>query len=502
MTEQATEKHPINAGAVVESFGDLATLAPVALEVLRLADDERAGLSDVTDAISRDPGLASQLLRVANSSLYGMGGEVASLERAAMILGTRTVKLLSLSFAVVAKTATGSADNLIWRRTLAGSAMAQTVAGHCEPRLADEVFISALLANMGRMAMLSEPRYADAQAEAGGWLDSETEEALFGVSGDSVTALILDGWGLPSALGQAISSRSKPSTEQGQAGRMAALLAVADSAAAFLTATEDEASSKLDRYQTRAQDLLTLDIETADQLLVDSQPALEDIAAMFQHPTPTDAPVTELLLRAREGLARLSLDAVAALSMEQNRSEQLANENLRLTEEASTDSLTGLHNRRSFDERLDGSVGARMRHQQPGGLALLILDLDHFKSINDTWGHQVGDEVIQAVAFRLSANSRVDEIVARIGGEEFSVILPISTLADAEAVAERLRGVIASEPIETEAGPLNTTISVGVALVETVDVNTPREIIRSADRALYVAKNEGRNRCHTAPMST
>ena len=103
----------LDPAAVAAGFGDLPTLAPVAVEVLRLADDDTASLEDIAAVISNDPGLAAQMLKVANSPMYGMGGEVASLNRAASILGLRTVKLLSLSFAVVASTGGDASDACI-----------------------------------------------------------------------------------------------------------------------------------------------------------------------------------------------------------------------------------------------------------------------------------------------------------------------------------------------------------------------------------------------------
>ena len=493
MTIEITEVQPIDTAAVIASFGDLPTLAPVAVEVLRLADDDRASLEDIAEAISRDPGLAGQLLRVANSPLYGMGGEITSLSRAAAILGLRTVKLLSLSFAVV-KPVEGDADDaLIWRRTLAGSALARTIAASLEPRLADEAFIGALLANLGRVALLSDPNYLRAHSADGGWLAPMAEEALFGVTSDDVTARILAGWGLPAMLSEAIRRRSAPGELSGQYARVAAILAAADAAASFITAADEDAPGALDEWHTCAAEHFALQPEAADQLLSDSQAALEEIGAMFQAPAPNDAPVTELLLRAREGLARLSLDVVAALSQEQGRDEQLANENQRLAAEATTDSLTGLPNRRAFDEKMETYISARMRHPQPGLLGLLVMDLDRFKSINDTWGHQVGDDVLRAVAGRLRSYARVDEVVARMGGEEFGVILPITDRAEIELAAERLRRAVSNQPFDTSAGPLAVTISVGIALVKDVDRNTPSWLYEQADAALYQAKDEGRN---------
>jgi diguanylate cyclase (GGDEF)-like protein/PAS domain S-box-containing protein len=154
---------------------------------------------------------------------------------------------------------------------------------------------------------------------------------------------------------------------------------------------------------------------------------------------------------------------------------------------AATDHLTGLSNRRAFEERLEAEVERAERHGMP--LALVVLDLDHFKRVNDTHGHEVGDRVLREVARRLGTLRRAGDDQARLGGEEFAWILPGSDADGALIVAERARRLIGEDPFPG-VGPL--TISAGVcALVEAVDGG---ELFRLADAALYEAKRLGRDR--------
>lgn len=493
MSSQVTETRPIDADEVVARFGDLPTLAPVAVEVLRLADDDRATIDDIALVIQRDPGLASQLLRLANSSLYGMGGEVSTLARAASILGLRTVKLLSLSFAVVARVEGDSADSVVWRRTLASSALAQTIATACEPRVADEAFVAALLGTVGRVALCSDPRYALAQAESGGWLEPDTEEQLFGLTSDDVTVRILDGWGLPPVLTDALRLRSQPQTGSGPAAQVAAVLAMADAAAAFVCAEDDQAAAALQLCQASASTNLGLSADASDGLVVAAEPAMEEIAAMFQASDPHQAPVMELILRAKETMTRLTLDTAAELTQEQHRADKLANENERLTSEASTDPLTSIPNRRAYDDRMESCVAHRLRHGAEHSVGLLILDLDHFKAVNDTWGHQVGDDVLRGAAARLAESCRAGEHVSRMGGEEFGVILPVVRREELAMAAERFRRTIFERPFVTSSGEIFVTVSIGGALTDQVTVDTPRALYEAADQALYAAKTTGRN---------
>jgi diguanylate cyclase (GGDEF)-like protein len=122
-----------------------------------------------------------------------------------------------------------------------------------------------------------------------------------------------------------------------------------------------------------------------------------------------------------------------------------------------------------------------------------MLDIDHFKRVNDTHGHHVGDQVIQAVAARLAGCNRTTDVLGRYGGEEFALILPNTSSEGAAVLTERLRAAIADRPIDTDAGPLTVTVSIGVAqyTAEHTDVET---LLSAADTALYQAKRAGRNR--------
>jgi diguanylate cyclase (GGDEF)-like protein len=161
-----------------------------------------------------------------------------------------------------------------------------------------------------------------------------------------------------------------------------------------------------------------------------------------------------------------------------------------MSELAMKDTLTGIYNRRHFMARLEAEWKRFRRYERP--LSLLILDIDHFKSINDRNGHDVGDEVIVAVAKLCATKTRDSDVAARIGGEEFAIILPETNLDDARAAAERLRTAVAEHAFQTRTGPLNVTISVGAALAE-ANVAGLAELMKRADDALYAAKHAGRN---------
>lgn len=160
---------------------------------------------------------------------------------------------------------------------------------------------------------------------------------------------------------------------------------------------------------------------------------------------------------------------------------------------ATYDALTDLYNRRHFMDVMDREIARALRHGRE--LALCIIDVDLFKPVNDTFGHIAGDEVLRRIAAELRQHVRREDVAARIGGEEFAVLLPEGTAEDAIAFAERLREAIAATIFSPGGTPRQITVSVGVAPLRPPDTSRS-QLLAAADAALYRAKHEGRNRVH------
>ena len=223
------------------------------------------------------------------------------------------------------------------------------------------------------------------------------------------------------------------------------------------------------------------------------------MAESFELSSLAPASVDDILRLAQTRLASLSLDIASQLTEQEQRNEALVERNNQLAEVAATDPLTGLPNRRTFDAFMTNQVAGRLRNPRSTMLGLIILDLDHFKSVNDNFGHRVGDEVIQEVGRRLLSGTRQGELSARIGGEEFAVVLPDVVGDELVGAAERLHQLIGDTPIDTEIGPLSVTVSVGGAATDVIGVNAEQKLFDAADSALYAAKDGGRDRVAVAP---
>lgn len=218
-------------------------------------------------------------------------------------------------------------------------------------------------------------------------------------------------------------------------------------------------------------------------LQVEGRGALEESDLFF-----IDAVVNQLAIALDRYATDRSLRASEARLEVANRElrEALAREQLM----ARTDVLTGLHNRRYFFEVAAQEWAVAQRYRLP--LALMLFDIDRFKEINDTVGHQMGDEILKRVALAAAERLRVADVLARYGGEEFIILLPGSTAQQAAVAAECIREAIAADRIETRTASLAATISVGLAEARP-DQDTLDQLIQRADRALYRAKAKGRN---------
>jgi two-component system cell cycle response regulator len=189
-----------------------------------------------------------------------------------------------------------------------------------------------------------------------------------------------------------------------------------------------------------------------------------------------------------EVLARIKASA-RAVQMQQ----QLVEMARQLEELSGRDDLTGIFNRRHFRKTVARAFDHSRRYQRP--LSVAIIDVDNFKKVNDSFGHQAGDTVLAELAKRFVRSVRSSDYLARYGGEEFVVLLPETQLGDAVSFGEKLRASIASSPVQISGGEtLPVTVSVGTASLQHTHFNSAAEMIRAADQALYRAKRNGRNR--------
>jgi diguanylate cyclase (GGDEF)-like protein len=208
------------------------------------------------------------------------------------------------------------------------------------------------------------------------------------------------------------------------------------------------------------------------------------------------------LVREVASIVRFASDRDRKVSELEERLASVENENVDLvlkngllSEISARDSLTGLYNRLYVMEKIDSEMNRSVRHGFP--VSLLMLDIDHFKRVNDSFGHSAGDGVLRSVAQVLRDSCRVYDVPSRYGGEEFCVVLPETRVGNTTVVAERIRERMAAHRFEVAGDSVIVTASIGIAGIDSVEsegIVSPATLIDRADRALYSAKHHGRNR--------
>jgi diguanylate cyclase (GGDEF)-like protein len=199
-------------------------------------------------------------------------------------------------------------------------------------------------------------------------------------------------------------------------------------------------------------------------------------------------PMEIVELRARLGAIRRTVAAQKELLARVSMLEQLS----------IIDGLTQVYNHRFFQAELRRLFDIAARHDRP--LSLAMIDIDHFKNVNDTFGHRAGDRILCEVSIVIAESVRSSDVLARYGGEEFALVLPETPVESATLIAERVRTAVESAVIREQLQRVPVTISIGLAAIPSPEIDTPGRLVEAADRALYLAKSRGRNRveCFTA----
>ena len=223
-----------------------------------------------------------------------------------------------------------------------------------------------------------------------------------------------------------------------------------------------------------------------DEIAIQIHQQTMNVFPLFSITVGEDKEYFKIIEDARNELINLSSDFMEQLCEQKKRIEDLS-------KLATTDSLTNLLNFHAFHECLEREIQRAQRYNH--NLCLIMADIDHFKNINDTYGHLAGDQVIKIVAQFLQEFLRNSDSVARYGGEEFAIILPEISETDALIVAERLREAIASLQIEYENQTISVSLCFGISFLKPNKNLSKTELIKEADGALYQAKGTGRNMC-------
>ncbi len=490
----------------LEQADGLPSMPGVVVEVLRLAKDEEAGIPDFARVISGDPALAAKLLKVSNSSMFGIGQEVKTLDRACMVLGLKTVQLMALSFSLRASVQASDGPWLkeYWARSLISAVAGRRFSRHLNLGVHDEAFLCGLLSQLGHLVLMQcRPEEYGRMHEqcAGHWPSAELQKEVLGFECAAVGAALLKSWELPEPVYLSIALAERREELPDDCGEELRFL-VQTLRHADLTARVFRDEGKGESLQALRESAAEAGLASAElsALLDGLEAEISETAALLDVDFEPDYSPADILEDARQQVMRISLGAAADLQQAERRAHNLESKNRELAERASTDELTGIPNRAGFDAVLHAELAARARQRKPKALGMVLIDADHFKQFNDTHGHRAGDQVLRTIGRTLDQVCRGTDVPARYGGEEFAVIAPEVTPEGLRILSERIRQAIEGKAIEFDGKTLQVTVSIGGAcLAESKGPQDGDALVEAADQRLYEAKRAGRNRCDVMP---
>jgi diguanylate cyclase (GGDEF)-like protein len=307
-----------------------------------------------------------------------------------------------------------------------------------------------------------------------------------------VSCWLLQQWNLPEGIWHAIGGMPRHADGTAEAADgvdLARVLHLADVAAQLLSESREERAGKAAEILTLVRDALGIDEAGWTGIYDQIVSEWKAYGQLLSVKAGTELSFADLQAEAQEQMTALSMAT-------QKESAGIKQQNQKLQEQARVDALTALSNRAAFNERLRSELERARRTERP--LVLFMIDVDHFKAFNDTYGHQVGDRVLQLVAGAIRGAIRTMDFAARYGGEEFAVIAPECAPEGATVLGERLRGAVEKTVFTILGKRLQVTVSIGGSRAQWPGhAKTEAELIGEADAMLYEAKHAGRN-CYRA----
>jgi diguanylate cyclase (GGDEF)-like protein len=481
----------------------------IAVKILEEVKKEEGSADGLAEIIALDPALVTKILRVANSSFYGVTSKVDTIQRAIAVIGLNALKNIALSF-VIANGLRDLKDNpfsfdLFWKRSVTSAVAAKELAALTDIQ-SEDIFPCALLQDMGIVIMylcrsddylkvLDEKRQNTQNITA-------VEKRIFKFDHQQAGAAVLQQWGLPPNVYGPIGYHHKPQRAPDEHRAVAEILNLADQLSSIYHGSAR--SQKLNSLKTALANNYHIDASEVDSLIDRAAEKAVEFLSFFDIDPGDLKPFSVILQEANTELGKLNLSYEQLLLELKNAKEkaeklslELKTANAKLREIAYKDPLTGLFNRRYFEELLKAELNRSRRYKHP--LSIIIYDLDHFKRVNDSHGHIAGDQVLKTISAEVSRVIRSTDLVARYGGEEFIILLPETCLKGALILAERVRLRIAALKIAVGKDYLRLTVSAGVASKGPGSQPCPGSaLIDAADKALYQSKNNGRNKISAA----
>jgi two-component system, cell cycle response regulator len=486
------DPYPIE--SLLDRLENLPTLPGIALRILEAIKNEETNLDELGRILSTDPPLSGKILGLINSAFYALPVKVTSVSHAVNLLGLDTVKKVALGFSLLPRVKTSSQDEFdyaeFWRDSLMAAVVCRLLAKNILPSMAEDGFTLGLLHEIGRLALnRSIPKqYSLVLKERRDTLCDyyQAEKEILGFTHMELGGALLKKWTLPEFFYEPVQvhhlpDRIEPSAKT--AGTLGKILFLASQVVEYYSGEKKNFSlGSLKTYLARWGYDRKID---SNALIEEAHRHIKEISDLFEVRLEDEEAYLSLIEEARRELILISDRFLEELLEQKKKVESLRAEVMR-------DGLTGLYNYKSFHYFVNQEYNRAKRYHLP--LTLVLADIDHFKTVNDTFGHLAGDEVLRHLSRTLGTSLRNSDILARHGGEEFGILLIETLVTDSLLTIERFRLMVESLGLEYEGKIIKVTMSFGLAFFQPGSDLSRDEWVKQADRALYEAKRRGRNR--------
>lgn len=478
---------------------DFPSPSKVATEIIALARDPEIEMAKVAQAVGRDPAMTAKILRIANSAFYAQRRPSQNLRQALVIIGLNAALTLALSFSLLSSMRALRAPGIdyprFWRRSLLAATAARAFGELAKIGHAEDIFLAGLLQDISVLALdrVARDFYSRLPQPAthADWIAHERKE--LGKDHATYTGLLLKSWNLPVRICHAteFSHDAENTAADSDDGKIARCVALgSDLAEAVLSTDRTPAVNATAR---RAQHLLNMSQEQFTDVVERILRLIPETEELYETSLLDAEDAENLLAEAREMLAVRNLHALQEVSSLQATTSVLLNRTEEAEDSSKRDVLTGALNRPWLDRMLDREFTQAVVFGRD--LSIAHVDIDHFKHINERFGTEAGDRVLQSCAQVLQSCIRGSDLVARFSGEEFMVVLPGADQQIALQVAQRILTAITDADHDPRSEGLHITVSIGVATYTTHQrFASTLALLEAADHALYAAKLCGRNR--------
>jgi len=489
-----------NVGAITQMLGKnrkLPTLPGIAVRILDAVQKERPDLQEIAEILSTDPPLSAEILKLINSPFFGLPRKVTSVFHAVSMLGMDVVKNMALSFVLIKRFSGDEQKDFdyprFWKYSLTTAIAAHAIAETVFRDKAEDAFFLGLLHDMGRLALMQclpdQYRLVAAETASGTCCGHQAEHQVLGFDHMAVGARLVQSWGLPDRFWQPMACHHCPDRLVTTDRDIQDLSQILHLAVLYAEMDESEDAARhlamIDRSTKGYGYQKVLDVDRVAKRIFEKA---KRIFPCFDIAFADEADYYDTIDRARAELINVSGDFMDQLLAQQRQIDALRRE-------AAIDGMTQLMNYQHFHVTLHREMARSRRGQTP--LTLVMADIDHFKRVNDTYGHLAGDHAIKTIALHLKANLRETDHIARYGGEEFAIILYHMPPEEVLKVMERVRAALSEVTMVFKDQSFKLSMSFGIATMTPDDAMDKEDLISCADKALYKAKSSGRNCCRT-----